>query len=107
MIGIIIGIMAIGRAVGSLSSGLFLNRVTTKVGMSIGLITIGICIAGLGVLDYFSSATVIVIVALILRIVQGIMVGVVLTLCFGTLANDYPTTKDQLIALNALFAGVG
>ena len=106
MIGTIIGMMAIGRAIGSLSSGVFLNRVTTKVGMSFGLITMGICIAGLGALDYFSSAEVIVIVALTLRIIQGIMVGIVLCICFGTLANDYPNTKDRLIALNALFAGV-
>ena len=107
VVGIIIGIMAAGRGVGSLSSGLFLHRIRTKIGMGVGLMTIGICVALLGILDYMSSPTLIATAALTLRIIQGLVVGVVLTLCFGTLANDYPERKDQLIALNALFAGIG
>ena len=69
MVGVVIGVMAGARIISSLCSGMFIHRVKTRYGMSIGLIVIGICIIAFGILHYLYQETAIGIIALFLRII--------------------------------------
>jgi MFS family permease len=95
----IYAIMAISRVIGAMLVGKSVHKMHTKNGITICLFTIAFTIGIFGLLDYVKNPTFLGWAALILRIIEGFFTGILLTLSFATITNDYPDRKDRLMAI--------
>jgi MFS family permease len=75
--------------------------------MAIGLCLIGLSLIGFGLLHYLHDAYLIGVLALALRVIQGVFSGFILTISMATIANDYSAHKEKILGLAGVMMSLG
>jgi MFS family permease len=75
--------------------------------MAFCLCIIGISLIGFGLLHYLEDAYFIGAYALVLRIVQGIFSGFILTITMATIATDYSAHKEKILGMAGIMMSLG
>ena len=107
MTGVIFAIYAVASVFAALVCGMYLDLFGHRCMLIFGSLLMAASIACFGVIENMTDKTVISVLAVALRIFQGVASGVINTSVYSYAAQVYPDQVEKVVSMGEGFVGIG